>query len=144
MATCQRNSVLVDSNILIYAVNKASPQHIAARKFLKNYKGKLNISHQNVLETLKVITHPIYAKNFGQVEVGMAMRFFSQMNIISPNNTTYFLNLELIKKYRLRGNLIFDCYLVATMLSHNVSTIATDNEKDFRIFKEVKVVNPLK
>jgi predicted nucleic acid-binding protein len=31
---------------------------------------------------------------------------------------------------------------VATMLTHNIKTIATDNEKHFRKFKEIKVFNP--
>lgn len=62
--------------------------------------------------------------------------------IISPTQATYYLWLELVKKYQLIGNRIFDAYLVATALTNSINTVATDNVKDFKKFTELKIINP--
>lgn len=129
---------------MVYALNKSSPQYSIARRFLRIFEGKLNIAHQNVLETLRVITHPTYKRHFGTVNVGKVQDFIEEMNVLSPSGLTYFLNFELIKKYKISGNTVFDAYLVATMLSNNIKIIVTDNEKHFLKFEEIKVFNPFK
>ena len=49
--------MLIDSNILIYAINTDSPKHKKAQGFLEENLGDLEIAHQNVLETIRVLTH---------------------------------------------------------------------------------------
>lgn len=64
------------------------------------------------------------------------------IEIIYPRFDTYHIALELIKKYHLKSDQVFDGYLAATALSNGIDTIATDNVKDFKKFKEIKVKNP--
>lgn len=135
--------MLVDTNILIYAINADSPKHKIAQKFLKDNKTELEITHQNVLEAIRVLTHknflsPMTLKRALKAVLSIAKSCL----IISPNQSSYYLAVELIKNYKLTGNRIFDAYLAATALSNSIYTIATDNVRDFQKFKEIKLLNP--
>lgn len=61
--------------------------------------------------------------------------------IITPDYRTHNIALELIKKHNLSAYLIFDAYLAATAISNNITSIATDNVKDFKKF-EIDILNP--
>ena len=52
--------------------------------------------------------------------------------------------IELIKKYNITRQNIFDFVLVGIMIDHNIDKIFTVNDKDFSMIEEIKVVNPLK
>lgn len=71
-------------------------------------------------------------------------RIASAVNIVSPAYETAFVAMELIKQYGLVADRIFDAYLVATMLTNDITQIATDNEKDLTLFRGITVVNPFK
>lgn len=135
--------MLVDSNILIYAINADSAKHERATRFLKDNLGNLQVAHQNILETLRVVTHKTFTGTLNSKEALEAIFLLVQsFQIIVPNNKTYYVCLELIKKHNLTGNRIFDAYLVATSLANGIYQIATDNERDFLKIKEIKVINP--
>lgn len=70
-------------------------------------------------------------------------RIMKVSKIITPNYMSHHIALEFIKKYELKGNRIFDAYLAATAISHGIDEIATDNEKDFKIYPLV-IINPFK
>jgi predicted nucleic acid-binding protein len=69
-------------------------------------------------------------------------RIISAVGVISPTLETHFLAVELIKKHKLTADKIFDAYLAATAISNSLSTIATDNERDFKKLEVIKVYNP--
>lgn len=135
--------ILVDSNILIYSLNISSPKYKKARNFLQDNLDKLVIAHQNILETFRVLTHPKFPKKVSSKDVLEALdNLTKEIEVIYPGFETYYIVLELLKKHNLKGDQIFDCYLTATALSNGVEVIATDNTKDFKKFKEIKVFNP--
>lgn len=137
--------MLIDSNIIIYSVNSSSPKNKIAQEFLVKNRKKLYIAHQNIFESLRVLTHIKYAN---PMQINSAVEAVNgicdALNIIYPQLETHYLALELIERYKLTSNKIFDAYLVATMLSNEIEEIVTDNEKDFEIFEGVKVINPFK
>lgn len=135
--------MLIDSNILIYAINADSPKHKKAQQFLQDNLGKLEIAHQNILESIRVLTHQKFSRPMELKEALIAIQAISKFcRIISPIQTTYYLSLELINQYQLTGNKIFDAYLAATVLSNSINTIATDNVLDFERFQGLKIFNP--
>lgn len=135
--------MLIDSNILIYAINTRSPKHKQAQKLLKDNLEKLEIAHQNVLEAIRVLTHKRYSNPMNlHAALDAILAICESSYVISPLTDTYHLALELIKAHRLIGNKIFDAYLVATALSNGITEIATDNVGDFRKFKGIKIINP--
>ncbi len=135
--------MLIDSNILIYAINVDSPKHKKAQEFLKQNLGSLEVAHQNILETIRVLTHRKFSKPMEPKSALTAIQAITQScRLISPAQTTYYLWLELINRYALTGNRIFDAYLAATALSNGINILATDNVADFKKFKGLKVINP--
>ncbi|MEK7517774.1 MAG: PIN domain-containing protein [Patescibacteria group bacterium] len=135
--------MIVDTNILIYAINADSQKHKKAQKFLKANEGKLEISHQNILEAIRVLTHKRFSRPMALKNALKAILSVSKScSMISPNDSTYYFAVELIKTYKLTGNRIFDAYLTATALSNGIKSIATDNTRDFKKFKEISIINP--
>lgn len=135
--------MIIDSNILIYAINADSPKNKKAQEFLTENLNDLEIAHQNILETIRVLTHQKFSKPMELKTALAAIQAITQScRIISPTQTTYYLWLELVKKYGLAGNRIFDAYLAATALSNGIDAVATDNVSDFKKFKSLKVNNP--
>jgi predicted nucleic acid-binding protein len=137
------NLILVDSNVLIYAINSTSPKNHLAQQFLQSNVGDLAIAHQNVLESLRVLTHGKFSNPMSVAEASKALdNIVKACRIISPNRLTYQLALGLLNKYSLSGDKIFDAYLAATAIANDITTIATDNVKDFEYIKELSTVNP--
>lgn len=50
--------------------------------------------------------------------------------------------LELLKRYKITKQEIFDLQLVATMLSNNITRLYSYNQADFSKFKEIVVLTP--
>ncbi|MBI2327424.1 PIN domain-containing protein [Candidatus Curtissbacteria bacterium] len=135
--------MLLDSNILIYSINSSSPKHKKAQKFIQENTGSLEIAHQNIFESLCVLTHSKFPH---PMKINDATRAIESIlkgtKVISPSYRTHRIALELIKKYQLISDQIFDAYLVATALDNGIYTIATDNIKDFVQLAEVKIISP--
>jgi len=51
-------------------------------------------------------------------------------------------SLELLRRYEITRQEIFDLQLVATMLSNNVTRLYTFNQEDFSKYKEIEVIVP--
>lgn len=137
--------MVIDSNILIYAINADSPKHKAAQKFVKNNLSNLSVAHQNILEAVRVLTHKKFSNAMKTKEALSAVMTISDSSkVIFPDQKTIYITNELIQKHSLSGNRIFDAYLVATALSNDDYEIVTDNVKDFKKYKEVKTINPFK
>ncbi|MBI4066482.1 type II toxin-antitoxin system VapC family toxin [Candidatus Gottesmanbacteria bacterium] len=135
--------MLIDTNLIIYAINTASPKHSRAQQFLRDNQNLLAVAHQNILESIRVLTHEKFSHpmTFAKAEKAV-MAIVSVMAIISPAEETLPIALMLMEKYAQAANRIFDVYLVATMLTHGIKEIATDNDRDFNVLKEISVFNP--
>lgn len=135
--------ILADSNILIYAINSSSPKHRAAQDFLQTHATQLVLAHQNILESLRVLTHRKFLNPMTPLAASKAIgNIADACRMIAPDAAAYHLALALVQKYRLAGDKIFDAYLVATAIGNGIATIATDNVKDFSAIEEINVVNP--
>ena len=135
--------MLIDSNILIYAINRSSPKHTASQVFIQSNIGNLEVAHQNILESLRVLTHPKFPAPMKIQDASKAIEsILRACRIICPMEETYYITLQLIKKNKLVSDQIFDAYLVATALSNGITTIATDNVQDFKKFQEIKLISP--
>lgn len=142
-----KNQVLIDSNIIVYSTNKLDTRYNKAKEFRnKLISGEVKgvIAHQNIFESIRILTHKNFSKPFTIKKAIKQLNAYKEIcEVIYPLSITEELTLQLLQKYNLTSNLIFDTYLVATMLSNDISTIATNNVKDFEYFDEIKVINPL-
>jgi len=135
--------MIVDTNILIYSINSDSPKNKQAQEFLNDNAPDLEIAHQNVLEAIRVLTHISFSRPMSLTDaLNAILSTAKSCSIISPDESTYHIAIELIENYKLSGNRIFDAYLAATAISNRIYTIATDNTRDFQKFKEIKLLNP--
>jgi len=135
--------MLIDSNILVYSINIASPKNKDAQNFLQKNIGKLDVAHQNIFETLRILTH---SKFSNPMEINAAREAIEKIleacDIITPDYKTHRIALELIIKHNIVSNQIFDAYLAATAISNGIDTLATDNIKDLQRFSELTIINP--
>ena len=143
------NHALLDSNILVYAADKNSPFYKYS-KDLRN-KGitgeiKLCICPQVLTEFFAIVTdskrvqNPISPKEaIKEIEKYLAV---SNILIIYPNQESFQKLIELVKKYKIRKQKIFDLQIIATMLSNGIHKIYTFNTAHFSKIKEIKVLKP--
>ena len=142
---------LFDTNILIFAHNSLSPKHEKAKELiLSATSGRVDVAlaPQNILEFYSVITNPRQVeKPISPVDLQLILDEFvnsEDFTFIYPGSSTLVKAIELAERHGTKKANIFDTYLVATMLDNGVRTIYTDNEKHFRIFKEIEVINPFR
>lgn len=139
--------VLFDTNVLVYAHNRASSYHKTAYSLeAKVLKRSLSaaISTQNLLEFYSTVTNPkllTVPLTTQQAKQVIHDYLDSAFLLIYPHEGDIDMALELASKRDIKGRMIFDVYLVATMLSNRIDAIYTGNDKDFRVFKEIKVTN---
>ncbi|OGK15000.1 hypothetical protein A2774_01125 [Candidatus Roizmanbacteria bacterium RIFCSPHIGHO2_01_FULL_39_12c] len=135
--------MLLDSNIVVYSINDSSPKNRKAQNFIQKFKDKLFIAHQNVFESLRILTHKKFPNPMNSTDAIYSINKIAKaIKIIKPNFDSFYLALELIKKYQLKSDQVFDAYLVGTAISNNIQTIATDNDKDFKKIAEINTYNP--
>jgi predicted nucleic acid-binding protein len=131
MTLTSKEKYLIDTNILLYALDRKSPLHPKAKALLELglHEGtRLVVAHQNILECIGVLTRGY------KVPRGIALReviaFTSAFEQIAPFPGTIDTFLSLMR--RAKAVYVFDMYLAATMLDNNVERIITANTKDFQ------------
>jgi predicted nucleic acid-binding protein len=135
--------MLIDSNILIYSINSSSPKHVKAQNFIQGNIGNLELAHQNIFETLRVLTHSKFPNPMKTTKALEAVEnIVKACRVIAPDYKTHRVAIELIKKHGVVSNQIFDAYLVATAISNGIDELATDNTKDMQRFSEITIINP--
>jgi predicted nucleic acid-binding protein len=136
-------SILIDSNVLIYAINSSSPKNLLAQTYLQAHVGKMAVAHQNIFETLRVLTHNKFPNPMPTSDaISAIMNILKGCHVIEPQIDTYQIALALIQKHNLKGDKVFDAYLAATAMSLGIKHIATDNVKDFLLFDGVTAMTP--
>ncbi len=136
-------TILIDSNILVYAINSSSPKHLLAQAYLQAHAGQMTVAHQNIFETLRVLTHNKFPSPMPTDDaITSIMNIAKGCDVIEPQTDTYQIALALIQKHNLKGDKVFDAYLAATAMSLGITNIITDNVKDFLPFDGITAINP--
>ena len=120
---------LVDTNILVYSVDRHSPFHRRSREILETgleQDVSFAIAHQNIVEFAAVLTRRYGVKM--EQAVGDAQVFASRFEVIFPLPTTLETFFQLVKE---KTTYPFDLYLAATMLDNQITRMITGNAKDF-------------
>lgn len=140
---------LIDSNILVYAINEDSEYHLKSRNLIEQAnqgKIKVCVSLQNLLETFAIITdkkridNPIsYEEAIGIIETDYI--YNPRIEKILPKLSVIPIVSELIRKYKINKQEVFEVFLVATMIDNEVKGIYTKNTKDFEKFEFLEVKN---
>ncbi|MGH7909206.1 MAG: type II toxin-antitoxin system VapC family toxin [Thermodesulfobacteriota bacterium] len=141
----------IDANILVYAYNLDSPFNPRASAFLEEEVLTGNIKaclpYQSLYEFYAVITDPARVEKPVKPEKAKEIieTYMRARNIpkIYPRKSNPRNVLELVSKYKIVKQEIFDAVFVATLLDNSVDGIITKNTKHFDGFEFLKVLSPL-
>ena len=142
---------LVDTNILLHAVNRNAPEHEAA---LESLRGAAEGSEPwclawvNIYEFLRVSTHPrVFPAPLKWTEAMGNIRSIIENPLVEILSETS-RHLEILEEVAdlaggVQGNFWHDCHIAALMLEHDVKVILT-GDMDFRKFPFLRVENPFR
>jgi len=140
--------ILVDANILIYAVDADSPHHASARRWLEatlSSDTPVALAWVVILAFLRITTrsgvlrHPLPAQAaLDYVDAWLRQPFVAALG---PGENHWAVLRSLLKSSGLAGNLTSDAHLAALALEHGCTIASADN--DFRRFAGVTHTNPV-
>lgn len=142
---------VVDTNLLVYAVNRDCDEQRAARCALEGWLASDTpwaVTWGIVYEFLRVVTHPrVFRAPLGAAQ---AMAFLSPIlgselvTILGPTDRHEALLRATVREFGSpTGNVFHDLHTAVLMREHGVPEIMTA-DTDFRKFAFLKVTNPLR
>ncbi len=146
MTSAVDNIFLIDTNILVYALDTTNPQKqkIAKELLEKCWKKEITyaISAQNLAEFFVVTVEKIPNK----MPLEQAEQIIRDISSFSHWKVLYY-NAETIQKaiehYKKTKKHFWDALLVATMLENGITFLYTENIKDFEKVNGITAINPL-
>lgn len=140
--------MVVDVNVLVYAVHSGAPQHQAARDWIA---GELAQHHRVALPWqslggfVRVVTHPrILPRPLSSEQAwGVVEDWLDAPGAWTPTPGDAYDRIlgALLCKYRLTGDLVPDAMLAALAVEHGLPLCSTDT--DFARFSELRWFNPV-
>lgn len=140
--------MLVDANILLYAVDEASPFHQSASDWLTaqlNGARRVGFPWQSLVAFLRISTHERASAHPLTPEQAVAFIAdwlepeVSWIPVEGPGHGRIL--SELVTRYQLRGSVVSDAHLAALAIEHGLEVCS--NDSDFARFGEVRWVNPV-
>jgi toxin-antitoxin system PIN domain toxin len=140
--------MLIDANLLLFAVNEDSPFHVRAWEWLTdqlNGERRVAMPWQSLGAFLRIATQP--RAWLAPLEPSAACEYVEDwlenelVWVPTPSGRHVELVADLMRRYQLRGNLIPDAQLAALAIEHGIDVCSADT--DFARFTEVRWHNPL-
>jgi uncharacterized protein len=140
--------MLLDANLLLYAVHQRAEQHEQAASWLTerlNGASRVGFPWQSISAFLRIATHPRAFER--PLEPATAWQRVTDWLaapvawVPQPGSQYGRILGELIETYGVRGNLVPDAALAALAIEHGVIVVSTDT--DFARFRGVRWENPL-
>lgn len=140
--------MIVDANILIYAVDETSNHHAVAKQWLTNALNgstRVGIPWVSLIAFQRITTHQrIYSHPLSPTTASDIMEaWISHPNVWIPEPGKHHAQLlrMLTNESDARGNLVTDAHLAALALEHGTSIVSFD--ADFSRFPDLHWENPL-
>jgi toxin-antitoxin system PIN domain toxin len=140
--------VLVDANLLLYAVNEDDPHSARAGEWLTeqlNGDHRVGLPWQSLGAFLRISTHPrAWPRPLrAATACSLVEDWLSAPAAWVPNPEARHATIltELITRHELTGNLIPDAILAALAIEHGLTICSADS--DFARFDEVTWTNPV-
>lgn len=142
-------SVLLDTNPLVYRMNPADPHHAIARRAIQRIEAQgqvLLVSPQNLLEFWAVLTRPARNRGLG-LAYAEAKPFLDEarrrFRLLEEPAGTLARWVERVEELRLTGWQAYDARLVAVMDLSGVSRLLTFDTDHFTPFAGIQVIDPM-
>ena len=142
---------VVDTNVLVYAVDRDAPEHGRCRERLLGWRAQPEpwyLTWGVVYEFLRVTTHPRVFRNPWSPEQSWsfieAVLASPSLALLTESDRHVPVLAHLIEEVPgLTGNLVHDGHTAVLMLEHGVRTIYT-RDTDFHRFPGIEVRDPLR
>ena len=138
--------MLIDANVLVYAVDSESPQHDVAVEFLEtalNGHRRVALPWQSLTAFLRLTTHPrVSLRPLTATEAwSFVAAWLAADPVWIPESTRRTASIlgDLVGRRGVTGNLIPDAALAALAVEHGLTVVT--NDADFARF-DVPVLNP--
>jgi len=139
--------ILIDTNILLYAVNRDDPRNQLATRMLEsivNKGGSWALSWSIVYEFMRVATHPkiFHAPLETDVAWRLAWGVVTHPDCHLLTETAEHADATarcLQEAPRIRGNMVHDLHVAVLMREHGIIRILTE-DRDYRLFPWIEVV----
>ncbi len=140
--------MIVDANVLLYAVDAGSRFHQPAKAWLEtalNEPARVGLPWASLLAFQRISTHP--RASVSPLTPSMAWSFIADWLdadatwVPVPGERHAEILRDLIVAGDLRGNLVPDAHLAALAMEHGVGICSADS--DFARFPQINWVNPL-
>jgi toxin-antitoxin system PIN domain toxin len=141
--------VLVDANILLYAVDEESPFHSPSKEWLEanlNGNRRIGLPWQSLVAFVRIATHPRALRE--PLRPTEAWAFVEDWLdapaawVPGPGRGHRDILGRLVRDLDLRSNLVADAVLAALCIEHGLTMVSADS--DFARFNEIAWVNPLR
>ncbi|MDT3740682.1 MAG: type II toxin-antitoxin system VapC family toxin [Candidatus Kapabacteria bacterium] len=139
---------LIDTNVLIYAINNDSEFHQSSRKLFETaLNNDLNffVSINNLLEFFAIVTDNKRVQNPltpNQAREVINIISESKIKIIHADIVALNKTLEIAVELQKSKQVIFDFLIAAIMISNDIKNIITYNTKDFKSIAQIKTYKP--
>ncbi len=140
--------IVVDTNLLLYAVNNDAPQHFEAKKWLSRQLSagvEVRLPWLVIVAFVRISTHSRVFDTPMTVEesVGVVAEWLALDNVqtLNPGARHWEILNRLLLRTGTAGNLTNDAHLAAIAIEHSVLLCSADT--DFLRFEGVQYHNPL-
>jgi len=142
-------TALLDTNVLVYAADGTSPFYQPSRQLRDSgLHGEVSLCvfPEIFSEFFAVITdsrrvHNPRTQEEAATEIEKYLKAEHLLKLY-PGPDVMEIMLELLRRYEIKKQEIFDLQLVATMLSNNIKRIYTFNREHFDRFSEIETREP--
>ena len=140
--------MLVDANLLLFAVDAGSPWHRRAADWLTaqlNGDQRVGIPWESLGAFVRIATHPRASDRPLQPDEAWTFveEWLAVPTVWVPQPTEAHADVlgSLVRRYHLTGNLVPDAHLAAIAIEHGLEVCSADS--DFARFTEIRWRNPL-
>jgi toxin-antitoxin system PIN domain toxin len=140
--------MLIDANLLLYAVHRQSPFHVTAREWLTeqlNGARRVGLPWQSLTSFVRIATHPrALERPLPPADAWARVTDWLSADIAwipEPGERHATILGDLIVRHDVRGNLVPDAGLAALALEHGLTLCSADT--DFARFTDLRWENPV-
>jgi len=140
--------ILVDANLLSYAVNAAAPQHAATRRWLDgriNSSASVGLPWASLLAFLRLITNSrVFQQPLSMADAWKQVDAWLHSGsawVPTPTDRHGAILARLLAAPGVHGNLVPDAHLAALAIEHGLELNSTDG--DFARFTGLRWRNPI-
>jgi uncharacterized protein len=140
--------MLVDANVLLYAVHEQSPFHTAAQEWLAeqlNGPRRVGLAWQSLVSFLRIATHPrIFERPLTPADAWARVAEWLDVQVAwvpDPGERHASILGNLVVRHHVSGALVPDAELAALAIEHGLTIYSADS--DFARFPEVEWHNPV-